>query len=357
MGFYLRKSIRVGPFRFNLSKSGMGVSTGIPGFRVGTNTRGNYVHMGRKGFYYRTSLSPSPSHTTPTSSKHDVKRHDYPDTLKEIESGDLLKMVDSSSASLLAEFKEKQRKIRSFPFTLTITIIVILTLLIKAAPLWILLFAGTLLSALCIVATTWDQTRKTVVLFYDIDPDIEPQLTRFFSAFSELNSSRRIWHIEAQGDCDDHKRHAGATSLIRRTQIRLTETPPHFVKTNLPIPSIPVGQQTLCFFPDRLLVFAGNEVGAVSYKDLNVTANEEQFIENEGVPSDARIVDKTWRYVNKKGGPDRRFNDNYEIPIALYGKIHFGSATGLNELIQLSKLGAGEKFINAIKGLANISTG
>ena len=36
-----------GPFRFNLSKSGLGVSAGVPGFRVGTGPRGNYVHMGR----------------------------------------------------------------------------------------------------------------------------------------------------------------------------------------------------------------------------------------------------------------------------------------------------------------------
>ena len=36
MGFYLRKSVRVGPVRFNLSKSGIGMSTGIKGFRVGT---------------------------------------------------------------------------------------------------------------------------------------------------------------------------------------------------------------------------------------------------------------------------------------------------------------------------------
>lgn len=35
------------PFRFNLSNSGIGVSAGIKGFRVGTGPRGNYVHMGR----------------------------------------------------------------------------------------------------------------------------------------------------------------------------------------------------------------------------------------------------------------------------------------------------------------------
>jgi hypothetical protein len=49
MGFYIRKSVKAGPFRFNLSKSGLGVSAGIPGFRVGTGPRGNYVQMGPAG--------------------------------------------------------------------------------------------------------------------------------------------------------------------------------------------------------------------------------------------------------------------------------------------------------------------
>lgn len=56
MGFYVRKSLKAGPFRFNLSKSGVGVSAGVPGFRVGTGPRGNYVHVGRHGVYYRASL-------------------------------------------------------------------------------------------------------------------------------------------------------------------------------------------------------------------------------------------------------------------------------------------------------------
>ena len=35
LGLYIRKSIKAGPFRFNLSKSGIGVSAGVPGFRIG----------------------------------------------------------------------------------------------------------------------------------------------------------------------------------------------------------------------------------------------------------------------------------------------------------------------------------
>ena len=56
MSWYLKKSFRFGPIRFNLSKSGIGVSGGVKGFRVGTGPSGPYVHAGRGGIYYRKSL-------------------------------------------------------------------------------------------------------------------------------------------------------------------------------------------------------------------------------------------------------------------------------------------------------------
>ncbi len=59
MGFYVRKSVKAGPFRFNMSKSGLGVSVGVPGFRVGSGPRGNYVSVGSGAVRYRSSLSPS----------------------------------------------------------------------------------------------------------------------------------------------------------------------------------------------------------------------------------------------------------------------------------------------------------
>lgn len=40
MGFFYRKSLRLGPFRVNLSGSGIGYSVGGGGFRVGTSARG-----------------------------------------------------------------------------------------------------------------------------------------------------------------------------------------------------------------------------------------------------------------------------------------------------------------------------
>lgn len=60
MAFYLRDSVSVGPFRFNLSKSGVGLSVGITGLRFGLGPRGRYIHAGRGGVYYRKTFSSKP---------------------------------------------------------------------------------------------------------------------------------------------------------------------------------------------------------------------------------------------------------------------------------------------------------
>ena len=58
MGLFLRKAIKAGPFRFNLSKGGVGVSFGVTGARVGITPGGKtYVAGGRYGLYYRQNLS------------------------------------------------------------------------------------------------------------------------------------------------------------------------------------------------------------------------------------------------------------------------------------------------------------
>ena len=57
MAFYLRKALSFGPLRLNFSKSGLGLSAGVTGARVGIGPKGAYVHGGRHGLYYRKYLN------------------------------------------------------------------------------------------------------------------------------------------------------------------------------------------------------------------------------------------------------------------------------------------------------------
>ena len=56
MGFFFRKTKSAGPFNFNFSSSGVGVSTGITGARIGAGPQGTTLSLGRGGFYYRKRI-------------------------------------------------------------------------------------------------------------------------------------------------------------------------------------------------------------------------------------------------------------------------------------------------------------
>jgi hypothetical protein len=371
MGFYIRKALKVGPFRFNLSRSGIGISAGIKGLRLGAGPRGNYIHMGRGGLYFRQSLNPASDRRgahagrrSPTPNSQLVPEEaGAPATvglLQEIESESVEKMVDASSAELLLEMNEKRKKPRLLPATIVVTLIVLVLLLLGAANagsellLWVVLPVGVLGGVLCLLAAFKDELRKTTVIMYDLEPEAEAAYAKLHDAFTVLKSCCRAWHIEAQAQVRNAKYHAGAGSVLRRTSINVSVGAPPFVKCNVDAPLIPAGKQMLAFMPDRLLVFEATSVGAIDYRDLTATYDESRFIEEESVPRDATIVGHTWRYVNKNGGPDRRFKNNSEIPICLYDQIRLASSTGLNEIIQLSKQGACAAFRSAIWTLQHL---
>lgn len=56
MGWSFRKTFKLGPVNLNLSKSGLGVSTGVKGARISTGPRGTQFSAGKYGVRYTKSL-------------------------------------------------------------------------------------------------------------------------------------------------------------------------------------------------------------------------------------------------------------------------------------------------------------
>ena len=353
MGFYLRKSISVGPLRFNLSKSGIGVSAGVKGLRFGVGPRGNYVHIGRGGLYYRATLPPSiasrksPIHQPKFSPPTRIPSGTHA-PLEEIESADVSQIVDSSSRELLDELNRKRAKMRLWPVVAIVSVVILGFGVSSNWPAWLLALLVVTGAVGTYMAHARDALEKTVVLFYEFDPDMEAAYAQLHSAASQLSRCAAAWHIEASGKVHDRKYHAGASDLVRRKNTSIQGAEPPYVKTNIETIAVGVGRQTLHFFPDRVLVYDTNGVGAVGYPELRVDVSATRFIESDSVPRDAEVVDRTWKYVNKSGGPDRRFKDNKELPVCRYEEISLSSQTGLNEVLQLSRCGSGSEFAKAI---------
>ena len=145
-----------------------------------------------------------------------------------------------------------------------------------------------------------------------------------------------IWAVNSEYVHGDWKRHGGAGTSVTRKQIHVGWGGPSLVETNARIGFLNVGGTKLYFFPDRLLIFGPGGVRSVRYGELSVNPGTVSFREEQGVPADARVTGKTWRYVNKSGGPDRRFNNNYQIPVVSYGTVDVQAPSGLRLSLQTS---------------------
>jgi Protein of unknown function (DUF4236) len=354
---YLRRTARMGPLRFSFSKSGVGMSVGFKGLRIGTGPRGNYVHVGGRRVMVRPQSPPFTVASMPPGSS--ARREPLPErtagAMTEIDSGSALEMVDASSSALLAELNEKRKRYRFAPTAGILSFPFILVLGFSGAPLWFLYCFAAALAVGCFWVWTLDNVRTTTVIVYDLEEDVQRGYGALHNAFERIRACQRAWHIGSHGQVQDSKYHAGASSLVTRSPVILGTSELPLVRTNVSIPTIPVGAQLFAFMPDRLLVFAPEGIGAVPYDLLKLVVVQQQFIEDETPPPEAQVVGRTWRYVNKSGGPDLRFKENPELPICLYEKLEFTSVSGIHEVVQLSKTGIGQPLADALTSLAQFA--
>ncbi|MFZ6009065.1 MAG: DUF4236 domain-containing protein [Bacteroidota bacterium] len=216
----------------------------------------------------------------------------------------------------------------------------VLTMLVVSSLIW------------CIYLNRLDKKRKTLEIYYTLDKDIEILHKKFLEFFSEFASSKRVWQKLHASGISDKKYFAGASELITRVPVGGISThklPSRFLRTNISIPFIALKNTEMYFFPERIILKRGNKFGGTFYKNIRIGSTNIQFIEEQVVPSDAQVIDYTWKYLNKNGGPDRRFNNNRKLPICLYTNYTFESEGGIEEVITTSKAGSMDNFAEFIK--------
>lgn len=361
MPFYFRKSVSAGPFRFNLSSGGVGVSVGVKGLRFGTGPRGHYVHAGRGGLYYRASLGGGSQRSRATSSspiplpkgRRPIQSNEPNVDMIAVSSGSVLDMTDERYGELLDEMNSKQNALSSAIGLGVITGILAVFAATAVGAIGALLGAVVVVAAL-LIGSRMDAHRRSAVVVYDLEPDAAAAYEELTRAFDALAASSMKWHIDSGGtvrDIHTWKRNAGATSIIDKRPTEFGYALPRVLKTNITPPFMKVGKETLYWLPDVVLVVESGKIGAVSYDMLEVLWQDSRFIEEGDVPRDARVVGQTWKHPNKNGGPDRRFANNRQLPICLYESIHLRSRNGLNELLQVSSNGRAQLLSAAARGL------
>jgi tellurite resistance protein len=274
--------------------------------------------------------------------------------MEEIGSACVTQMIDSSSKEILAELNQKRKRIQIWPILATIAGILLIGLLAAKASAWLVVPFAVLSLVGVFFAYQFDIQTKSAVILYDFDAETEAAYQKIHDTFDQLTACSGKWHIKARGNVYDPKYHGGASHLVSRSAFAIGVGEPPFVSTNIAIPFLRFADKSLYFFPERVLLFGRHGVGSVSYDQLSLVISANRFIEDGSLPRDAQVVDHTWQFVNKGGGPDRRFNNNRQLPVCLYEELWLNSPSGLNELIQLSRIGLGEQLEAALQNLEDL---
>ncbi|HTV75291.1 MAG TPA: DUF4236 domain-containing protein [Candidatus Acidoferrales bacterium] len=350
MPWYIRKSFTRGPFRLNLSKSGLGASVGVKRLRVGIGPKGTYLQGGRDGLYFRQSLNAktprrqlgTPQHLGTPSLQSDGEVVEY----------ETIQATDDEVAAAINE------RLSAFRWSRVVGIAAF-TVPLYVAMQRLYLFAGVLFIGLivasAIVANREAKERRIELNYNDLPETFTKFFNLFVESFQEAAKCSAIWRITTQSASRDSKYTAGAENLVERSLTRITFNDLPII-ASVPVTCLSVAGGKLALLPDRMLFFGPRGVTALRYKDVSVSASSTNFRESGPVPSDSTNVGTTWQYVNKSGGPDRRFANNRQISIQRYSDLEFNHPN-LSFRLEFSRTGIAEVLAKCIKGLALAETG
>lgn len=369
MALRFRRSFKIVPgVRLNLSGKGASVSLGSRGFHYTIGQQGTRTTVGLPGSGVSwTTYQPYPRRNNSSVPDHrmghvDKSISDEPTgaggDATVFDSAPIDQLVANSTIAIAGALNEGRSRWRTYKLLLALLAASFVFAGVMAASSSLssvppmaafLVVAGAVIifSAIAIHG----REISTVSLDYELSAEEAERFKSLTSSFDALAGCSRTWRVPLERAQTDWKRNAGASTTVERKRISLGRSTLPLVKSNVEFLKFPLGKETVYLAPDAILLVAGNSIAAFGYDDVEVQSRPTRFIEDDTAPGDAAVVGETWRYVNRKGGPDRRFNNNRKLPICLYGEIDLTSTSGLKERIHCSGVEQARGFQSAFTAM------
>jgi len=192
---------------------------------------------------------------------------------------------------------------------------------------------------------------------FNFDDKIKSSYMAFKNSFDKVCDSEKIWDITSAQFNDKVKTRSVAEEAINRKAVKFTTGTLDFIHTKYEAFKLNnVNGGDIYIYPGFVVMLGSHndDFGLVDLRDIKLEHCNQQFIEEENVPYDAEVIDKTWKYANKNGSRDKRYSDNCEIPIVLYYKITIRSSSGVNECYQFSNAKFGRNFSSEFEKYLNV---
>lgn len=167
--------------------------------------------------------------------------------------------------------------------------------------------------------------------------------------FAELSEAEFIWDTTGKRSANRVVERTSATEVIRREKVKFKLGKCELIDVDFEVPHLEnANGGDIYIYPGFLVYFISEQAFALlEVSEFSLSGKYMNFIEEEVSPRDSELYGETWRKVNKDGSPDRRFNNNYKVPVYRYGVFSFGSLTGMNEEYMVSDGNAAIEFLAA----------
>jgi hypothetical protein len=190
----------------------------------------------------------------------------------------------------------------------------------------------------------------TVATQIQIDKEQAEPYFRMRDDFASLAECAAIWDVKSHQATDKFRERTTAYMRVGRQRVPFRLDTCDLIEWEQKVPHLPNSKGGDIFLYPGFILYraARGAFSVIDYHDVNGTAALVSFQEEEGVPSDSKVIGQAWAKANKDGSPDRRFAENHQIPVTQYGELTLKSETGLWEEFQFSNA---EKLIRFMKSL------
>ncbi len=361
-----RKRLKVFPgFYLNLSKSGISSTLGVNGASINFSKKGTYLNTGipGTGIYNRQRIDGKESQSTNSlyedlnNIENQINGQDI--LVGEIKSDEINKLTSTS----LIEFKETLLEVYNDRIELAEEITTTKKQIKRAKTNFIIariFIIGFVLKSFKekihdqeeYLTDIENQLKESYVnIDIDLDKEFDEKYINTINSYKTLLTSEITWDITSSVQQDTKATRSAATSVITRQPVKFKFDNIDIIKSKYSAFHIEnKNGGDIYIYPAFVIILNNkNEFALINIKEFEMKFSQQQFLEEESIPTDTKIINKTWAKVNKNGSPDKRFVGNYEIPIVSYGKIDITSKSGLNETYAFSNYEKSKEFVNVFE--------
>jgi hypothetical protein len=364
MALKFRKRMKLFPgFYLNLSKSGMSATVGMRGFSMNVGKKGTYLNTGipGTGLYDRQRIDsgannsnapalnplPQPESQVPIPEGAEIKSFE-PELITSEGLYGLKESIISAQkekADLLIESKKAAKSKLLAQVLLGFSYALIFGFFIPK----IRQNAKDKAQAALEAREEYETFKLDIEM--NLDPSIQNDYLILKKSFEDLVNIDTIWDVTSASAVNRAATRSAAGTTVTRTKVIFGKGSLDYIATPFEALKFHNANGGDIFLYPGFMVMAGRnstDFALIDFRDLEVEHNSVKFLETDRIPKDTKVIDKTWKYVNKNGQPDRRFKENPEIPIVHYYELTLKTDKGLHESYLFSNPEIADKLCTAL---------